>query len=174
MLGSIIGGAIGAGASIFGGMKASKAMRNVKRNLRNQLRENQNWYDMRYNEDATQRGDAQRILQMTEDNIRRRNQQAAGNSAVMGGTTESEAAAKEANAKALSDTMSQIAVNADRRKDAIEAQYQQKKDSLNEQLNNAERQKALAIAQAAQGVSQAAVEAGGAIDDYNISKKLGY
>lgn len=43
MLGSIIGGAIGAAGSIFGGISASKAMKKVKRNLQQQ--DNQNWYD---------------------------------------------------------------------------------------------------------------------------------
>ncbi len=72
-LGSTIGGALGIGASIFGGISASKAMKKVKESLEGQMKENQNWYDRRYNEDATQRADAQRILTMTNENIRRRN-----------------------------------------------------------------------------------------------------
>ena len=66
MLGSIIGGAISAAGSIFGGISASKAMKKVKRNLQQQQKDNQNWYDQRYNEDATQRADAQRILTQTQ------------------------------------------------------------------------------------------------------------
>ena len=59
------------GGSIFGGLSASKAMKNVKKNLENQQRENRDLYDRRYNEDATQRADAQRVLAMTEQSIRR-------------------------------------------------------------------------------------------------------
>ena len=89
LIGSIAGGALGAAGSIFGGISASKAMRRVKKNLQAQKEANQNWYDRRYNEDATQRADAQRILTQTEESIRNRNRQAAGAQAVMGGTDES-------------------------------------------------------------------------------------
>lgn len=71
---SLIGAGVKAAGSIYGGIKASKAIREQKRNIENQLRENQDWYDQRYNEDATQRADAQRLLTMTEDSIRNRNQ----------------------------------------------------------------------------------------------------
>lgn len=155
MIGSLIGGAMKIGGSIFGGISASKAMRKVKNNIREQQRKNRQWYDRRYNEDATQRADAQRILSITQDNIRRRNQQAAGMQAVTGGTEESVASAKAANNAALAEAASQIAVNGDRRKDAVEQQYMQTDAQLQNQLNNMEINKANAIAQAVQGVSQA-------------------
>lgn len=155
ILGSAIGGALGIGASIFGGISASKAMKKVKRNIEGQMKDNQNWYDRRYNEDATQRADAQRILTMTQESIRNRNRQAAGAQAVMGGTEESVAAAKAANNQVLADATSQIAVNGERRKDQIESQYMQTKADLNEKLNNLEQAKAGAISQAVQGVAQA-------------------
>ena len=155
ILGSAIGGALGIGASIFGGISASKAMKKVKRNIEGQMKENQNWYDRRYNEDATQRADAQRILTMTNENIRQRNQAAAGSAAVMGGSEESIAAAKAANNQALADATSQIAVNGERRKDQIESQYMQTKQELNDKLNNLEQAKAQNTAQAVQGVAQA-------------------
>lgn len=155
ILGSAIGGALGIGASIFGGISASKAMKKAKKNVEGELRDNQNWYDRRYNEDATQRADAQRILTMTNDNIRQRNQQAAGAQAVMGGTEESVAATKAANNQALADATSQIAVNGERRKDQIEGQYMQTKADLNEKLRNLEIGRANAVSQAAQGVAQA-------------------
>ena len=61
----LIGSAIGAANSIFGGIKASKAMKKAKRNVEGSTAKNQDWYDRRYNEDATQRADAQRILTQT-------------------------------------------------------------------------------------------------------------
>lgn len=155
ILGSAIGGALGIGASIFGGISASKAMKKVKRNLEGQMRENQDWYDRRYNEDATQRADAQRILTITNDNIRQRNQQAAGAQAVMGGTDESVAATKAANSQAIAEATSQIAVNGERRKDQIESQYMTTKANLNDKLNNLEQARAQNTAQAVQGVAQA-------------------
>ncbi len=126
MIGSLVGAGLSAVGSIFGGISASKAMKKVKKNLQAQKQANQDWYDRRYNEDATQRADAQRILTMTEESIKNRNRQAAGAQAVMGGTEESVAAAKAANNQALADATSQIAVNAEARKDQIEQTYQQK------------------------------------------------
>lgn len=162
LIGSIAGGALGAAGSIFGGISASKAMRRVKKNLQAQKQANQNWYDRRYNEDAMQRADAQRILTQTEESIRNRNRQAAGAQAVMGGTDESTAAAKAANAQALADATSQIAVNAENRKDQIEQTYQQRDSQINEALNNLEINKAQAISQAVQGVAKAGAGIAGA------------
>lgn len=152
----LIGAAIGAAGSIFGGISASKAMRKMKANVEAQKKANQDWFDRRYNEDATQRADAQRILTMTEESIKNRNKAAVGAQAVMGGTEESVAAAKVANNKALSDATSQIAVNAEQRKDSIEQQYQQRDADLTNQLNEIEQNKANAIGQAVQGVTGAA------------------
>lgn len=153
--GAAIGAGMKAGAAIYGGLKQSKAMSQVMKNLKNQMKENQDWYDRRYNEDATQRADAQALLTQTEDSIRRRNAQAAGTAAVMGGTEESVAAAREANNKALTDTVSNIAVNADARKDNIEQQYMKTKSDLNEKINNMTLQKAQNEAAAVQGVADA-------------------
>ena len=111
-------------------------MKKVKKNIEEQQRKNQDWYDRRYNEDATQRADAQRILTITQENIRQRNQQAAGTQAVMGGTEESVAAARAANNQALADQS---------------------------QLNNLEINKANAISQAVQGVAKAGAGIAGAL-----------
>lgn len=151
----LIGSAIGAVGSIFGGIKASKAMKKTKRNVEAQRQKNQDWYDRRYNEDATQRADAQRILTQTEESIKQRNKAAAGSAAVMGGTDESVAAAKEANNKALADATSQIAADAEARKDNIEATYMQNDNAFVEQLNAIEQGKANAISGAVQGVTNA-------------------
>lgn len=152
----LIGSAFGVAGSIFGGISASKAMNRMKKNIEAQRKQNQDWYDRRYNEDATQRADAQRILTQTEQSIKNRNQQAAGSQAVMGGTDESTAAAKAANNQALADATSQIAVNADARKDQIEQTYQQNEANYVNQLNQLEHGKASAIAGAVQGVAGAA------------------
>lgn len=152
----LIGSAIGAAGAIFGGISASAAAKKAKKNVEAQRQKNQDWYDRRYNEDATQRADAQRILTQTEESIKQRNRQAAGSAAVMGGTDESVAAAKAANNQALADATSQIAAAADARKDNIEATYMQNDNAFNEQLNQIEMGKAQAIGQAVQGVANAA------------------
>lgn len=152
----LIGSAIGAAGSIFGGISASKAMKKAKKNVEAQRKKNQDWYDQRYNEDATQRADAQRILTQTEESIKNRNRQAAGAAAVMGGTDESVAAAKAANNEALADATSQIAAAADARKDNIEATYLANDNAFVNQINEFEIGKAKAISSAVQGVADAA------------------
>lgn len=162
MVGSLVGAGLSAVGSIFGGISASKAMKKVKKNLQSQKQANQDWYDRRYNEDVTQRADAQRILTKTEESIRNRNRQAAGTQAVMGGTEESVAAAKAANNQALAEAASQIAVAGDARKDQIEQTFQQRDAQLNDALNNIEINKAHAISSAVQGLSQVGAGMAGA------------
>ena len=141
MLGGIIGGAAGALGGIFGGISKNKALKRMQRAIEQQKKENQDWYDRRYNEDATQRADAQAILTKTTEAIKNRNQQAAGSAAVMGGTEESVAATKAANAQAMADATSQIAVAGEQRKDQIEGQYMDRKNQLDTQLTNLQGQK---------------------------------
>jgi len=162
LIGGIIGGAMNIGASIFGGIKNAKAMKQVQAQLEQQKKDNQDWYDRRYNEDSTQRADAQRLLTMTEESIKNRNKQAAGAAAVMGGTEESVAAAKAANNQALTDTMSQINAQADARKDTIEQTFQNNQRNIDAQINDMTLKKAQNTAQAVQGVASAAGNIAGA------------
>lgn len=150
IIGSLIGGIGSVASGIMGGISASKAMKNAKSNLEEQQRKNDAWYNRRYNEDATQRADAQRLLTMTEESIKNRNKAAAGSAAVMGGTDESVAAAKAANNRALADVTSSIAANSEARKDNIEATHLQNDNALNGQLRQMEANKANAVAQATQ------------------------
>ena len=154
--GSIAGAGMKVGGMIYGGMKASDAIGNIKDNIRQQMRDNQNWYDRNYNADTTQRTDTRRIITMMKGERARRNRAAEGAQAVMGGTDEAVAAARAANNEAMADATSRIAVAGEARKDAIEDQYLRTKADLNNQLNNAEYQKAAEIAKAVGGVSDAA------------------
>ena len=79
----------------------------------------------------------------------------------MGGTEESTAAAKAANNQALAEATASIAINGERRKDAIESQYQAKDEVIQSQLNDLERQKAGNVAQAVHGVAQAGANIAG-------------
>lgn len=164
MIGSLIGGAVQLAGSIFGGIQAAKAARKRKESVERRKQENQAWYDRRYNEDATQRADAQRLLTMTKDAIRERNRSAAGRQAVMGGTDSSVAAEKARNAQMLGNTVSQINAQGEARKDRIESQYLGRKDSLDNALENIEQNKANQITKAAEGVGKAGAAIGVAID----------
>ena len=152
----LIGSGIGAAGAVFGGISASKAIKKQQRNIEDQRKKNQDWYDQRYNEDATQRADAQRVLSQTQDMLKRQTDAAEGSAAVGGGTDESVAQAKAQANDTLGNVMSNINSAADARKDEIEQTYQANDNAYMEQLNNLEQKKAENISQAVQGVSKAA------------------
>ncbi len=152
----MIGSAIGAASSIFGGISASRSAKKVKQNVEAQRQKNQDWYDQRYNEDATQMADAQALITQTQDQLRKQNKAAAATAAVMGGTDEGVAAQKAANNQVLAQTASNINAQAVQRKSSIEQQYMQNDDAYQNQLNQIEQNKQQAIAQAVQGVAGAA------------------
>ncbi|MGN1386425.1 MAG: hypothetical protein ACI4XS_07475 [Bacillus sp. (in: firmicutes)] len=146
-------------------------MKNVKNNIEQQKRDNEAWYDRRYNEDATQRADAQRVISMLNEQMKQRNRNAEGAGAVMGATDSSVAQQKADNNDIVANTAANIAIAGDKRKDAIESDYQNRDASLDGQLNSLEVGRAQAISQAVQGAATATAELGTSIDDYYNNKK---
>ena len=171
MIGAIIGAAASIGSSLYSGIKSAQAAKKAKRQVEQQKAENAAWYNRRYNEDGTQRADAQRILRKTQEAIKNRNQQAAATQAVVGGTEESVAATKEANANALAETASAINAQADARKDTIEQSYRQTETNLNNQLNNIETQRSQNIAAAGSQAVSAMGQLGSSINGSDSDTK---
>ena len=128
-----IGAGVGALGGLFGSLGKRSAIQKQLEMLDQKKRDNQNWFDRRYNEDSTQRADAQRLLKITEDSMRKRTKAAAGREAVMGGATENTMREKEAANQVMADAVSQINAAGEQRKDQIEAQYRQQKDALEQQ-----------------------------------------
>lgn len=155
MVGSLVGGALGVVGSIFGGISARKAARRARAEAEAQRKRSQDMYDRRYYEDATQRADAQRMIQMTEDAVKRRNQSIAGTAAVMGSTEESIASAKKAGNEAVADVASRIVASGEARKDAIEQTYQQQQEQASAQAQAAHMQRAQGISHAVGGAINA-------------------
>lgn len=155
------------GGSIFGGIKASREAKKQQKMLDAQKAENQAWYNRRFNEDGTQRADAQRLLTNTQDLLRRQTMAAQGANAVTGASTEAVAAQKAANNQALAEATSTIAAASDARKDNIEQQYQTNNNALADKQMQISRQKQDAITQAVQGVAGAADSIGGINDRFD-------
>lgn len=168
---SLIGGVLGAGASIYGGLQSAKALKEARARVVDQQQRNEDWYNRRYNEDATQRADAQRLLTRTEDAIRARNRAAAGTAAVMGGTDESVAATQARNAESLANATAQIAAQGDARKDEIEQQYLKRDQDLESQLGQYDVQRANTIATAASAAGGALSGIGSSVDGFLGKKK---
>lgn len=155
-----------AAGSIFGGLAASEAMKKYKSQVEARKRENRNWYDRRYNEDVTQRADAQRLLTLTEEQIRRRNKAAAGTAAVMGTSPEAVAAEKAGNSSVLADTVAQINAGGEGRKEAVESSYRDRDAQLQGRLDQLEVNRAGEISGATKGVLGAAGNVAGLMDEY--------
>ena len=164
MLGTLIGAGLGLASSIAGGIANRKARRKQEQMIAQQQKENQAWYDRKYNEDPTKRADTVRLLTQMQEQIKNRNKAAKGRQAVMGGTEDSTTAVKEANNKTLADTTSQIVAANDARKDNMENQYMARKSQLQGQQMVLEAEKAADTANAVAGVAGTAANIAAAVD----------
>lgn len=164
MLGTLIGAGLGLASSIAGGIANRKARQKQEQMIAQQQKENQAWYDRKYNEDPTKRADTVRLLTQMQEQIKNRNKAAKGRQAVMGGTEDSTTAVKEANNKTLADTTSQIVAANDARKDNIEQQYMARKSQLQGQQMGLEAEKAADTANAVAGVAGTAANIAASLD----------
>lgn len=171
MIGALIGAGLGLASSIAGGIANRKAKKKQEQMIAQQQRENQAWYDRKYNEDPTKRADTVRLLTQMQEQIKNRNKAAKGRQSVMGGTDDSTTAVKEANNKTLADTTSQIVAANDARKDNIEQQYINRKNQLNNQQMGIDAEKAADTANAVAGVAGTAANIAATIDSGAGAKK---
>ena len=171
MIGALIGAGLGLASSIAGGIANRKARKKQEQMLAQQQRDNQAWYDRKYNEDPTKRADTVRLLTQMQEQIKNRNRAAKGRQAVMGGTEDSTTAVKEANNKTLADTTSQIVAANEARKDAIEQQYQQNKRSIQGQQMQMEAEKSADTANVVSGVAGTAANIAATLDSGSGSSK---
>ena len=143
--------AIGAGLTALGGARAARQKR---REIDKQERENNAWYDQRYNELGTERADAQAALSAMRAAQAQRMSSARGASAVMGASAGSVAAEKAGANAAMSQTIGQINAGAEAYKQGIENTYLQKKNDISNQRLNMYEQQAQNLAQAGTQLSK--------------------
>lgn len=172
MIGALIGAGLSVASSIAGGIANRKARRKQEQMIAQQQKENQAWYDRKYNEDPTKRADTVRLLTQMQEQIKNRNKAAKGRQAVMGGTEDSTTAVKEANNKTLADTTSQIVAANDARKDNIEQQYMNRKNQLQNQQMGLEAEKAADTANAVAGVAGTAANIAASLDSGGGKSKV--
>lgn len=164
MIGALIGAGLSVASQIVGGISNAKARRKQRRMLEQQQKENQAWYDRRYNEDPTKRADTVRLLTQMNDAVKNRNKAARGRQAVMGGTEDSTTAVKEANNKTVADTTAQIVAANEARKDNIEQQYLNRKQQIQDQQMGMKSQDAANTANVVAGIAGTAANIAGALD----------
>lgn len=162
-----ISAAIGAATSLIGtgitALGGARAARQKSRELAKQERENNAWYDQRYNELGTERADAQAALSAMRAAQAQRMSAARGASAVMGASAGSVAAEKAGANLAMAQTIGQINASAEQFKQGIENTYLQKKNDISNQRMNMYQQQAENLAQAGSQMSKmgASIAGGG-------------
>ena len=151
----------------MGGLSRNRHLSQQINAIKAQQAENQNWYDQRYNEDATQRADAQRILAITAERMKRANRAARGMAAVSGGDVIT------SGGDGYGDAAAQIAIAGDNRKDEIENKYIARKNELQGQINelNAQKQNALDITNGAIAGAVAGMEKGMGVLDEILNRR---
>lgn len=168
MIGAIVGAVASVGSAIAGGISGARANRKLKRAIRDEKAENTAWYNRRYNEDPLARSDTQRILNRTQEAIRRNNQTAQAQQAVVGGSEESVAATKQANAQALASAASSISASNDARKDEVESQYRAQQANLNAQERGLQAQHAQNVATQTSTALNAASKIASSLDSADV------
>ena len=121
-------GAVGSGVTR---QKQKKQLQQMQSDIRSQMADNKSWYNANYMTDYTQRADVQNYLKQLTDNLKRRRETTTATAAVTGATPAAQAAAKEADVRAIGDTYSNIAALGQRYKDTVTNQYLRRQDMLN-------------------------------------------
>ena len=161
MIGSLIGGGLKVAGSVFGGIKASQAAKKQRELLQKQQADNNNYLAKKYYEDATQRADAQAVINSMKESLASANRNQMGVNAVMGASNEVVAAQKQSASNAIADTMQSINAAAVQQKDNLEANVRAQNASLTEKIGNSYAQQAQTIRDTAQGVANAGADIAG-------------
>jgi len=170
-LGSLIGTALGVTASGVSSLLSKNASNEGDRILAGQQGKIQDWRDQRYNEDMTQRADAQRILNMTMDRWSKRNKSIEGMRKTGMLSDEDAAQMRRERAEEYANLAGQIAANGEARKDQIDNQYMTMDKDLAMQRYANKKNQAVNIGNAGQQLAQASIGAGVAYDEGKQSDK---
>lgn len=158
MIGLATIGAITAGVSALGGAIGSAVANNKARKLiSNQRDTNEKWWDVKRNEDYTQRADALASINAQRDLLTEQYDRARKTSAVMGGTDEAVAMQRNAANNSLSATLSNMAAQGAQAKDSAEAQYRATDNALAQQQAQSYVNQGQAIASAAGQATNAGI-----------------
>ena len=150
--------ALGVGSSILGGLSSANAAKRAEQLRREQDARNNAWFNRKYNESYIDTAAGRNAIRQAQDYARTMTKRAEGAAAVTGGTDAAVAQAKESANKMIGDTIGSLAAQDTARKESAEATHlQQQAQSTAQQMQN-QQMKANAIAQAAQGASNALIQ----------------
>lgn len=136
-----LGLGLGAAGSAANFISQAKEARKRRRALDERERENNAWYNRKYNEVGTESATARRALTAMRDAQQARMNRASGAAAVSGASSESVAAEKAAANKTIGDTVSAITAQDDARKERVENEYRREKRAIENARDNISLQK---------------------------------
>ncbi len=160
----LIGGIVGAGASLLGGAlaakKANKGYNDAISAMENRMSEVKAHRDALYYQDPTQSAENQAAVSQAQKVLDEQTKRTAGANVVSGGTDESVAMQKRAASEAVGQMMQQQAASGASRRDQIWGNADSQLNAMNNYIATAKMNKGLsqaqAIQQAAAGVANAA------------------
>lgn len=118
------------GGILAGGLGSASANRKAQKQLDKQLQENENMFKKDYYQDILNRPDVQNLLSTYRKNLSDAVRAQRNSAVVTGATPEAEAAVKKVNARALSDTVGNIAAMGQQVKDNAKTNYLNQKNYL--------------------------------------------
>lgn len=164
--------ALGVGSSILGGLSSANAAKRAEQLRREQDARNNAWFNRKYNESYIDTAAGRNAIRQAQDYAKTMTKRAEGAAAVTGGTDAAVAQAKESANKMIGDTIGNLAAQDTARKESAEATHlQQQAQSTAQQMQN-QQMKANAIAQAAQGASNALIQGASMLGDTSGSAKM--
>lgn len=163
-LATAIGTGVALASSLIGGHKASNAARKAAARQRAREAEEDMWYNRRYNEEYADTAAGQNLLRRAKDAARENWRKAAGAQAVAGGTDAATQMAKDAGNRMVGDTLANIASMDSERRAQVDAAHNNSRERFAQMDINRELTRADNITQAAQGASNAIMQAGSAFE----------
>lgn len=165
------GAAASVASSVFGGIGAGKERKAAKRAQEKRERQEQAWYDRRYNEDYLDTAAGQNLMRQANEYADRQWRKAEGAKAVGGGTDAAVAQAKESANRMVGNTVGNIAAGDEQRKSGVDSMHQQSQQNFANMEAQRHEQRAQDITQAAQGASNAIMSAA-ALAEGSMNKKV--
>ena len=155
MVGAAIGAAAQVGSSIYGAIKSSQALKDLRDKIGYVRKENKKWYDEAMAEDYLTRPEVRDVVRKDTEMLSEQMKRSRAINLVAGGTDESLALQQQQALEAHGDTMATIASHAAESKDEAKREYRERELALTQQEMELDQAKAQNIAAAAGQVGKA-------------------
>lgn len=130
MWGSIIGSAIGLGASTYGNIKAGKESKAMSKMIKRKERELDTYYKGELAKNTLDTEYAKSSMKKIREQLDERRKRSDSTAAITGASDEAKVAEKANDSKSISDAVTSLAQYGSQRKDALRRDYMGRKDGI--------------------------------------------